>query len=63
MWLKLDSKKQKMLHPTLGWLDEIQTIKYHTSLGKRYPYEVTGFQMLFNKELKAAYEENLRVTP
>lgn len=61
MNLNLKSKKQKMLHPTLGWLNEVETIKYYTSIGKRYPNEVYGFHMLFNKELKDAYEENMKV--
>lgn len=61
MKFNLKARDKKMLHPTLGWLNEIETIKYYTSLNKKYPYEVSKFHMLFNEELKLAYEENIKI--
>lgn len=57
----IKAKENKMLHPTLGWLNEVEAIRYYSSINKRYPQDVSKFHMLFNKELKAAYEENLKV--
>lgn len=57
---QLKPKLNKFLHPTKGWLDEIEAIKYHTEIGKRYPYEISGWVMIFNQELKEAYEENIK---
>jgi hypothetical protein len=59
MSFQIKPKPNKFLHPTKGWLNEIDTIKYYTSIGKRYPQKVSGWILLFDKELEEVYKENL----